>query len=94
MMWDSFPACRLGDVPAASLAGVEVIGIDEGQFFPDLVEWCDEQVNVHGRLVIVAALDGTFQRKPFGRVLDVGYFFFFFFLIFAVFFFFFVEFPY
>ena len=39
-----------------------VIGIDEGQFFPDIVEFCEEMANA-GKTVIVAALDGTFQRK-------------------------------
>lgn len=46
---------------------VEVIGIDEGQFFPDLVEFAERMANA-GKIVIVAALDGTFQRKPFGNV--------------------------
>lgn len=40
----------------------DVIGIDEGQFFPDLVEMCDELAN-KGKVVIVAALDGNYQRK-------------------------------
>lgn len=47
-----------------------VIGIDEGQFFPDIVEFCEEMAN-EGKLVIVAALDGTFQRKPFGPILNL-----------------------
>jgi len=49
---------------------VEVIGIDEGQFFPDLVPFCEAMAN-EGKVVIVAALDGTFQRKPFGNVLEL-----------------------
>jgi thymidine kinase len=47
-----------------------VIGIDEGQFFPDLVEFCEMMADA-GKTVIVAALNGTFQRKPFGSVLDL-----------------------
>ena len=30
--------------------------------FPDIVEFCEEMANA-GKTVIVAALDGTFQRK-------------------------------
>lgn len=30
--------------------------------FPDTVEFCEEMANV-GKTVIIAALDGTFQRK-------------------------------
>ena len=50
--------------------GYQVVGIDEGQFFDDIVEvasaWADA-----GVVVIVAALDGTFQRQPFGHVLEL-----------------------
>ena len=48
----------------------DVIGIDEGQFFPDLVEFCENMAN-SGKAVIVAALDGTFQRKGFGPILEL-----------------------
>jgi len=47
-----------------------VIGIDEGQFFPDIVEFSEEMAG-QGKIVIVAALDGTFQRKAFGPVLNL-----------------------
>lgn len=47
-----------------------VIGIDEGQFFSDIVEFCEEMAN-EGKTVIVAALDGTFERKAFGSVLEL-----------------------
>ncbi|XP_038633212.1 thymidine kinase, cytosolic isoform X2 [Scyliorhinus canicula] len=56
-------------VPATKLSEVfqeaeksSVIGIDEGQFFPDCVEFAEEMAN-RGKTVIVAALDGTFQRR-------------------------------
>mmetsp|Transcript_33528 Transcript_33528/g.39041 ORF Transcript_33528/g.39041 Transcript_33528/m.39041 type:complete len:236 (-) Transcript_33528:56-763(-) len=45
----------------------DVVAIDEAQFFPEIVEICEKLAN-EGKIVIVAALDGTFQRKPFGRV--------------------------
>ena len=46
----------------------EVIGIDEGQFFPDIVAWCEVMAN-RGKIVLVAALDGTFQRRPFPEMM-------------------------
>nr|CAD7458069.1 unnamed protein product [Timema tahoe] len=49
---------------------VEVIGIDEGQFFPDVSDFCEDMAN-KGKVVIVAALDGTFQRVGFGRILEL-----------------------
>ena len=51
----------------AHLDEVDVIGIDEGQFFPDLIEFCDKAA-CHGKVVVVAALDGTFERKEFGQI--------------------------
>ncbi|KAK3909363.1 Thymidine kinase, cytosolic [Frankliniella fusca] len=47
---------------------VNVIGIDEGQFFPDCVDFAEEMANA-GKIVIVAALDGDFQRLGFGDIL-------------------------
>lgn len=47
-----------------------VVAIDEGQFFPDVVEF-SEACAASGKVVIVAALDGCFRRRPFGRVLEL-----------------------
>lgn len=60
---------RLADAAAAGLPET-VVGVDEGQFFPDLVLCC-EQWAAEGRHVIVAALDGDFRRRPFGQVCEL-----------------------
>jgi len=46
-----------------------VIGIDEAQFFPDLYEFvvASEKKN---KKIIIAGLDGDFNRKPFGKILE------------------------
>ena len=46
-----------------------VIGIDESQFFDDLVEFvlAIERLN---KIVIIAGLDGDSERKPFGQILQ------------------------
>ena len=49
----------------------DVIGIDEAQFFTDLYEVVVHLVEDCNIAVYIAALDGTFDRKPFGRVLDL-----------------------
>lgn len=58
---------RLAEVEEEALKH-DCLGIDEGQFYPDLVDFCDKMANM-GKIVIVSALDGTFQRKPFNDVL-------------------------
>ncbi|XP_051967157.1 thymidine kinase, cytosolic [Xyrauchen texanus] len=66
---EAVPANRLSDIKSLALQAC-VIGIDEGQFFPDTVEFCEEMANI-GKTIIVAALDGTFQRKAFGNILNL-----------------------
>ncbi|XP_048757601.2 thymidine kinase, cytosolic-like isoform X2 [Ostrea edulis] len=65
----AIPADVLDEVKAEA-ENFEVIGIDEGQFFKDVVEFCDEMAE-RGKTVIVAALDGTFQKKGFGNILNL-----------------------
>ncbi|CAB3368427.1 Hypothetical predicted protein [Cloeon dipterum] len=48
----------------------DVVGIDEGQFFADTVDFCEKLAD-SGKMVVVAALDGTYQRKGFGNILQL-----------------------
>jgi thymidine kinase len=61
---------NLSEIPEDLLRDVDVIGIDEGQFFPDIASFCDEAAN-SGKIVIVAALDGTFERKAYKHISDM-----------------------
>lgn len=66
---DALPLSEL--MPSLPTAlGYNVIAIDEGQFFPDIVPFSLKLAEA-GRSVIIAALDGTFERKPFGSVLNL-----------------------
>ncbi|CAL9129501.1 unnamed protein product [Musa acuminata var. zebrina] len=49
---------------------LDVIGIDEAQFFEDLYDFCNA-ADCDGKTVVVAGLDGDYLRKRFGSVLDV-----------------------
>ncbi|PRQ28244.1 putative thymidine kinase [Rosa chinensis] len=50
---------------------LDVIGIDEAQFFEDLYDFCREAADHDGKKVIVAGLDGDYLRRSFGSVLDI-----------------------
>lgn len=50
---------------------LEVIGIDEAQFFGDLYEFCSKAADHDGKTVIVAGLDGDYMRRSFGSVLGI-----------------------
>lgn len=45
----------------------DVIAIDEGQFFEDIVEVCENLAKL-GKIVIVAALDGDSMMRNFGNI--------------------------
>ncbi len=47
-----------------------VILINEGQFFPDLEEFVKNMLE-NGKQIYVCGLDGDFQRKKFGNILDL-----------------------
>lgn len=64
----SFGALRtnlLFEVKSKALA-FDVIGIDEAQFFEDLVPFCQEMLAAK-KTILVASLDSTFEMKPFGN---------------------------
>ncbi|KAL8522975.1 hypothetical protein ACS0TY_013074 [Phlomoides rotata] len=50
---------------------LDVIGIDEAQFFGDLYDFCCEAADLDGKTVVVAGLDGDFSRRSFGSVLSI-----------------------
>lgn len=62
---DSLRACWARDEVRAA----DVILINEGQFFPDLEVVLDMVQS--GKQVYIASLDGDFERKKFGTVLDL-----------------------
>ncbi|KAL5581714.1 hypothetical protein UlMin_014156 [Ulmus minor] len=50
---------------------LDVIGIDEAQFFDDLYDFCCKAADLDGKTIILAGLDGDYLRRSFGSVLDV-----------------------
>jgi thymidine kinase len=60
---------KLSEINKEILNNVDIIIIEELQFFEDaydnIIDWCD----ILGKTVIAAGLDGDFERKPFGDVL-------------------------
>ena len=48
--------------------GVDVIGIDEAQFFDDEISNVCDELALRGTRVIVAGLDMDFMAKPFGQM--------------------------
>lgn len=53
-----------------TLMSADVILINEGQFFSDLYETVQDMLN-YEKKVYVCGLDGDFERKKFGSILDL-----------------------
>lgn len=69
-----YAVAQLADLRSAvgqSYDSIQVIAIDEAQFFPDLLEFCMEASDHDNKQILVAGLDGDFQRRRFGQVLDL-----------------------
>ena len=62
---------KLKDVQIESILEGDIILINEGQFFSDLVEYCILWCEKYNKNIIVSGLDGDFQRKPFGPLLEL-----------------------
>lgn len=50
-----------------TLLEFDVIGFDEGQFYPDIVDSC-QNLALQGKHVIVSALSGNFKMEPFDNI--------------------------
>ena len=49
----------------------DIIAIDEGQFFPDLVPMVVQWLEILHKSILVAGLDGDYQRQPIGQILNL-----------------------
>jgi thymidine kinase len=67
---DSITATFLEEVPISTISEYDVIGVDEAQFFSDLekvVEWVEQ----FSKRACVAGLTTSYDRKKFGKLLDL-----------------------
>jgi thymidine kinase len=49
----------------------KLVVVEEGQFFPDLLNFVKEAVDKEKKEVVVVGLDGDSDRKPFGDLLQL-----------------------
>lgn len=65
---DSVSAFNLADVDEKFIKSADVILINEAQFFPDLVKYCDKWCDEFNKYIVVSGLDGDFNRNVFGHI--------------------------
>ena len=49
----------------------DVILINEGQFFPDLIEFVNVYLNQKNKMIYICGLDGDYKKEKFGNLLDL-----------------------
>jgi thymidine kinase len=62
---------RLDEITIEEIKTYDTVIVDEGQFFPDLKLTISKWVDNYPINIIVGGLDGDFQRKPIGEILDI-----------------------
>jgi len=66
-----YECLKLNDLDESLLNNVDVILINEGQFFEDLIPFCMKWCEEKDKNIIVCGLDGTFDRNSFGQMLEL-----------------------
>ena len=56
------------DISLPKWNDIQVILINEGQFFSDLYKWCSCAVDKHKKTIHIAALDSDFNRNNFQQI--------------------------
>lgn len=67
----SFPCLKAQTLADIDVTNVDAVFVNEGQFFPDLVEACQRWADEHYIHVFVCGLDGDFKRGVFGSLLNL-----------------------
>lgn len=62
---------RLADVDKKLIDDSEIILINEGQFFPDLVDYCKLWCDNYGKIITVCGLKGDYKREPFEQMTNL-----------------------
>nr|QQV29641.1 thymidine kinase [Kaumoebavirus] len=58
------PALKVDKLQGVDASKFDVIAVDEGQFFPDLIEFVDEWAK-RGKIILVSALSADYKMEPF-----------------------------
>ena len=62
---------ELKEVSQDTIQKYDVILINEGQFFIDLVEYAKLWCETYGKNIVVSGLDGDYKRDTFGEILKL-----------------------
>jgi len=62
---------NLNEISDLQISNIDTLLIDEGQFFNDLYKKVSKWINQFNVNIIVFGLDGDFQRKPIGQIMNL-----------------------
>jgi thymidine kinase len=58
----------LNTISVDVLHDIDIIMINEGQFFSDIKEFCENWCDKYNKDIIICGLDGDFEREPMGQM--------------------------
>lgn len=67
---DKIKTAKVWKLEEVDVSDYNVIGVEEAQFFPDLLVMVEKWLGLH-KIILVAGLDGDVHKKKFGQVLDI-----------------------
>lgn len=70
-LYHKIDCIRTDKLSSVDVSEYHVIGIDESQFYPDLLVMVEKWVEQDGKHVRVAGLDGDANKRKFGQTLDL-----------------------
>jgi thymidine kinase len=62
---------KLNNVDIELIQNANIILINEGQFFSDLVEFCKYWTDEQQKYIVVCGLDGDYKREPFQNIMNL-----------------------
>jgi len=68
---DKIKCVRASNLANVDVSKFHVVGVDESQFFPDLIKMVEQWLEVYGKHMRVVGLDGDAFKKKFGQTLDL-----------------------
>jgi thymidine kinase len=58
-------------IDTSEFVNCDVILIEESQLFDDIVEFVEASIDIYNKTVIACGLSGTYEKKPFGKMLEL-----------------------
>lgn len=67
---DTFECIKVSDLSHVNVDNIDIVAIDEAQFFTNLRTFID-RISSKVKTIIIAGLDGDFMQRQFGEIFEI-----------------------